>query len=83
MNGGAIGGAPEAGYCLPPKVARYMALTGNLLTAEQMHQYNMVCKVAPGGQAGGRRVISVARDRAKATDPLGLRCVQKGAAKDL
>ena len=72
---GVIGGAPEAGYCLPPKVVRYMALTGNLLTAEQMHQYNMVCKVVPEDRLADE-TLSVARDIAK-HDPLGLRCVRK------
>jgi enoyl-CoA hydratase/carnithine racemase len=44
---GIIGGAPEASYSLPPKVVRYMALTGNLLTAEQAYNYNMVIKIVP------------------------------------
>ena len=52
-----------------------MALTGNLLTAEQMHQYNMVCKVVPEDRLA-EETLSVARDIAK-HDPLGLRCVRK------
>lgn len=42
---GVIGGAPEASFSLPPKIVRYMALTGNLLSAEQAAAYGMVLKV--------------------------------------
>ena len=75
LNVGVIGGAPEASYCLPPKVVRYMALTGNLLTAEQMMQYNMVFKVVPEDKLA-QETLAVARDIAK-HDPLGLRCVRQ------
>ncbi|MBU2643566.1 enoyl-CoA hydratase/isomerase family protein [bacterium] len=42
---GIIGGAPEASFSLPPKIVRYMALTGNLITAEEMEQYSFVLKI--------------------------------------
>lgn len=44
---GIIGGAPEASYSLPPKLVRYMALTGNLITAEEAYNGNMVRKIVP------------------------------------
>ena len=44
---GIIGGAPEASHSLPPKVVRYMALTGNLLTAQQAKEHNMVIDIVP------------------------------------
>lgn len=44
---GIIGGGPEASHSLPPKVVRYMALTGNLLTAQQAKDYNMVLDIVP------------------------------------
>lgn len=42
---GIIGGAPEASFSLPPKIVRYMALTGSLLTAEEMEKYSFVLKI--------------------------------------
>lgn len=75
LNVGVIGGAPEASYCLPPKVVRYMTLTGNLLTAEQMLQYSMVCKVVSEDKLV-EETMSIARDIAK-HDPLGLRCARQ------
>jgi enoyl-CoA hydratase len=42
---GIIGGAPEASFSLPPKIVRYMALTGNLITAEEMEKHSFVLKV--------------------------------------
>lgn len=47
---GIIGGAPEASYSLPPKLVRYMALTGSLLTAEDAFRANMVRKIVPADQ---------------------------------
>lgn len=47
---GIIGGAPEASYSLPAKVVRHMALTGNLLTAQEAHDYSMVRKIVPADQ---------------------------------
>lgn len=47
---GIIGGAPEASYSLPPKVVRYMALTGNLLTADEAYNANFVRKIVPADQ---------------------------------
>jgi len=47
---GIIGGAPEASFSLPPKIVRYMALTGNLLTAEEMERHSFVLKVVPPDQ---------------------------------
>ena len=47
---GIIGGGPEASHSLPPKVVRYMALTGNLLTAQQAKDYNMVMDIVPQDQ---------------------------------
>lgn len=44
---GIIGGAPEASFSLPPKIVRYMVLTGNLLTAEEMEKHSFVLKVVP------------------------------------
>jgi len=44
---GIIGGAPEASWSLPPKVVRYMALTGDLLTAEEAFRYGLVRKIVP------------------------------------
>ena len=46
---GIIGGAPEASFSLPPKIVRYMALTGNLITAEEMVEHSFVLKVVPKG----------------------------------
>ncbi len=54
-----------------------MALTGNLLTAEQMHQYNMVCKVVPEDRLAEEANTSVARDIAKAIDPLDCAVCEK------
>lgn len=47
---GIIGGGPEASHSLPPKVVRYMALTGNLLTAQQAKDFNMVIDIVPADQ---------------------------------
>ena len=47
---GIIGGGPEASHSLLPKVVRYMALTGNLLTAQQAKDYNMVMDIVPQDQ---------------------------------
>ncbi len=44
---GIIGGAPEASLSLPPKIVRYMALTGNLITAEEMEKHSFVLKIVP------------------------------------
>jgi len=44
---GIIGGAPEASLSLPPKIVRYMALTGKLITAEEMEKHSFVLKVVP------------------------------------
>ena len=44
---GIIGGAPEASFSLPPKIVRYMALTGNMITAEEMEKYAFVLKIVP------------------------------------
>ncbi len=71
LNIGVIGGAPEASYCLPPKVTRYMSLTGNLLSAEEMYRHGMVIKVVEEDQLE-EETLAIARDIAK-HDPLGLR----------
>jgi len=47
---GIIGGAPEASWSLPPKVVRYMALTGDLLTAEEAYRHSFVHKIVPDGE---------------------------------
>lgn len=44
---GIIGGSSEASFVLPPKIVRYMALTGNLLSAEEMEKYSFVLKIVP------------------------------------
>ena len=62
---GIVGGAPEASYSLPPKVVRYMALTGQLLTAQQAYDHDMVQKVFPAeslmdeAMSIARRIISL------------------------
>lgn len=75
LNIGVIGGAPEASFCLPPKAVRYMALTGNLLSAEEAYRYGMVHKVVPDEDLY-EETLALARDIAK-HDPLGIRCVKQ------
>ncbi|GHU65168.1 enoyl-CoA hydratase [Clostridia bacterium] len=47
ISRGIIGGAPEASFSLPPKVVRYLALTGSFLSAEDAEKYGFVLKVVP------------------------------------
>lgn len=55
---GIIGAAPEAASVLPPQLVRYLALTGDLIDAEQAYHAGFVAKLVPSDQliAEGRRV---------------------------
>ncbi|MDR2162967.1 MAG: enoyl-CoA hydratase/isomerase family protein [Clostridiales Family XIII bacterium] len=75
---GVIGGAPEASYSLPPKVVRYMALTGSFITAEEALSYGFVRKVVSEhdlykeGERIARRII--------ANPPLSIRFMKESLA---
>jgi enoyl-CoA hydratase len=45
ISRGIIGGAPEASFSLPPKIVRYLALTGSFLSAEDAAKYGFVLRV--------------------------------------
>jgi enoyl-CoA hydratase/carnithine racemase len=47
---GIIGGAPEASYSLPHKIVRYLALTGEFLSAETAAKYGFVLRVVPADE---------------------------------
>lgn len=60
---GIVGGAPEAASVFPPKVARYLALTGDLIDAHQAYSVGFVTKLVPAdrllaeGTAIARRIV--------------------------
>ncbi|WP_051208915.1 enoyl-CoA hydratase/isomerase family protein [Propionicicella superfundia] len=55
---GIVGGAPEAASVFPPKLARYLALTGDLIGADQAYAVGFVTSLVPAEQLieEGRRI---------------------------
>jgi len=50
INVGSMGGTRHAASMVPERMMRYMALTGNTLTAEDLHRVGSVLKVLPQSQ---------------------------------
>lgn len=57
---GIVGGIPEATSSLPPKLVRYLALTGDLIGADQAFAAGFVASVVPADRLidEGRRIAS-------------------------
>jgi enoyl-CoA hydratase len=76
---GVVGGAPEASYSLPPKIVRYMALTGALLSAEDAYRYGFVLRIVPEGELlaeGGRAAREIL-----ANPPIAVRLMKESLSQ--
>jgi enoyl-CoA hydratase len=47
---GIIGGAPEAAFSLPPKIVRYLALTGDFISGTQAYDIGFAAKLVESNQ---------------------------------
>lgn len=68
---GLVGAASFLSLLVPNKVVRYMALTGNFLTAEEMMHYGAVHKIVPPEQL--MEAVMETADELLASPPLTLR----------
>ena len=75
---GIVGGAPEAASGLPPKLARYLALTGELIDAEQAYSVGFVTSLVPADRLE-EEGVRIARSII-ANPPLTVRYVKESLA---
>lgn len=76
---GIIGGGPEAASVLPPKLVRYLALTGDFIDAEEAQRAGLVTKVVAAEEltSAGRRIA----ESILGNPPITVRLVKESLAE--